>query len=333
MDRREKILEILELFKVNEERSKDKAAPFKVLAYKNAIKAIIEYNKPIVNKNDADQIQGIGKKIRAKLYEIIETGDLEEAKELKTYEMVRKELLDIYGVGPKKADDLIDNYNVRNLNDLIGLVEKDRNILTQAQLLGLIYYDDFKLRIPRTEITEYEIILNNFFREYAPDFKITVVGSYRRGAVDSGDIDILVSYEKDVFTDKEAKQKFRECIDKLIELEYIVGVLAKGDTKLLLAVQLPGYEIARRLDMLLTPPNELACALLYFTGSVLFNTEFRKVALLKGYTLNEHRLKKIKETIPSPEVPEFNTEEDVFEFLGIKYQSPPERVGPVELIF
>ena len=52
---------------------------------------------------------------------------------------------------------------------------------------------------------------------------------------------------------------------------------------------------------------------------------------MKGYTLNEYRLKKVKESLPIPEVPEFKTERDVFDFLGIKYQSPEERVGPIEV--
>jgi DNA polymerase/3'-5' exonuclease PolX len=353
MDRRAKIIEIMELFLVNEERSKDKAAPFKVRAYKNAIQAVIDYNKPIVSEADVDALQGIGKKIRDKMYEIVETGDLEEAKELKSFEMVRKELLDIYGVGPAKADDLIDNYGVRSIQDLIALVYNDRSILTAAQTLGLIYYDDLKQRIPREEIQEYERILRTAFRadlstpaklradSTSRGFDITIVGSYRRGLPTSGDIDVLVSWSNGM-SDKEARTRFSEIIDTLIENEFMVGVLAKGKTKLLSIVKAqkgPGTDsnnsnsnyIARRMDILLTAPEEIACALLYFTGSKEFNVSFRNYALFKGYTLNEYRLKKIKESLPIPEVPEFHTEKDVFDFLGIKYQSPEERVGPIEV--
>jgi DNA polymerase/3'-5' exonuclease PolX len=338
MDQRAKILEIMELFLVNEERSKDKVAPFKVRAYKNAIQAVLDYNKPITSVEDVDALQGIGKKIRDKIYEIVETGDLEEAKELKSFEMVRKELLDIYGVGTAKADDIIENYGVRSIQDLIALVYNDRSILTSAQTLGLIYYDDLKQRIPREEIRQYEDILKNKFRTSVPTsvpgFDITIVGSYRRGLPTSGDIDVLVTWRN--MDEKTAKEKFSDVIDTLVEDEFMVGVLAKGKTKLLSIVKAGGdgleqSYIARRMDILLTSPEEMPCALLYFTGSKEFNVSFRNYALMKGYTLNEYRLKKVKESLPIPDVPEFKTERDVFDFLGIKYQSPEERVGPIEV--
>jgi DNA polymerase (family 10) len=84
------------------------------------------------------------------------------------------------------------------------------------------------------------------------------------------------------------------------------------------------------MDILLTMPEEIACALLYFTGSKEFNEQFRKASLVKGYTLNEHRLKKVNDSLPIPDVPIFYDEKDVFNFLGIKYQSPEERIGPIE---
>ena len=44
---------------------------------------------------------------------------------------------------------------------------------------------------------------------------------------------------------------------------------------------------ARRLDFY-SPPKEHAFAILYFTGSALFNTIMRQRALDMNYTLNEH---------------------------------------------
>ena len=329
IDRRDRIIEIMKLFLVNEQRSKDKAAPFKVKAYENAINAVKEYDKPITSVEDVDKLEKIGKKIRLKMYEIVLTGDLEEANGLKSVSTIREELMSIYGIGSVKADDLIDNFGVQSITDLIRLVQGDREILTPAQTLGLIYREDLLQRIPRNEITEIEQILKNFFNENAPEFRLTITGSYRRGLLTSGDIDVLVTYIPTI-TYKEARIKFEEAIDKLIELGYVVGVLAKGQTKLLSIVQLPGYNIARRMDLLLTPPEEIACALLYFTGSKEFNEQFRKAALMKGYTLNEHRLKKDNDSLPIPDVPIFYDEKDVFDFLGIIYQNPEQRIGPIE---
>ena len=46
--------------------------------------------------------------------------------------------------------------------------------------------------------------------------------------------------------------------------------------------------MARRIDLLYSPPKEYAFAILYFTGSQEFNTVMRQHALDMGYTLNEH---------------------------------------------
>lgn len=49
----------------------------------------------------------------------------------------------------------------------------------------------------------------------------------------------------------------------------------------------------RRLDIRLAPHDQYYCAILYFTGSDMFNKEMRTHALEKKYTLNEYTLKKL----------------------------------------
>jgi hypothetical protein len=102
----------------------------------------------------------------------------------------------------------------------------------------------------------------------------------------------------------------------------------------------------RRLDILLTPPEEYGYALLYFTGSQKFNILVRQHALTLGYTLNEHRLMAIEGHKPlhaaSPKgeagehrltpisarakpVPDLRTEAEILAFLGIKFVEPKDR--------
>ena len=52
-----------------------------------------------------------------------------------------------------------------------------------------------------------------------------------------------------------------------------------------------------------------------------FNIEMRNHALSLGYSLNEYGLKKNGEFIND----KFETEEDIFKFLGIKYIEPKDR--------
>jgi DNA polymerase/3'-5' exonuclease PolX len=102
-------------------------------------------------------------------------------------------------------------------------------------------------------------------------------------------------------------------------------------------VQLDPFSLARRLDILLTKPSEFILSLLYFTGSQKFNISFRRLANIKGYTLNEHFLTKLvwdKDSSFSKErldPPIFETEKDVFDFLRVKYLTPFERTGEIEV--
>jgi DNA polymerase/3'-5' exonuclease PolX len=62
---------------------------------------------------------------------------------------------------------------------------------------------------------------------------------------------------------------------------------------------------------------------LYFTGSDKFNIQFRKKALERGYTLNEHALTPVREGVP--EVPLMADEKEIFAFLGMEYVPPEKR--------
>ena len=86
---------------------------------------------------------------------------------------------------------------------------------------------------------------------------------------------------------------------------------------------------ARRLDLLITPEKEYAYAELYFTGSDSFNVAFRKYALSKGYTLNEHIM---KPKTDAKEVPELKAEKDIFDFLGLEYKEPHDRKDESSII-
>ncbi len=330
MDYTEKILYYMNLFLVAEQRSSDKAAPFKVRAYENAIEAVKYFDKPIRDEADVKEITGIGDKIRKKMIEIVQTGNLKEAEGLEDVEKVRNDLLNVFGIGPKIADDFIKNYNIKSIEDLQSMALDNPDMFTKGQLMGLAFYSDFKQRIPRKEMMEHENFLREFFLELVPEFSITIAGSYRRGEATSGDVDVLLTYHG--LTYNQAVSKFTYCIDKLLEYDYIIGSLAKGKTKFLGVCRFDEELPARRIDIVLTKPEEFACALLYFTGSQKFNVSFRKVAILKGYTLNEHQLTKTDKNSDSKEVPIFKTEKDIFKFLGIVWQEPHQRVGPVEVI-
>ena len=154
-----------------------------------------------------------------------------------------------------------------------------------------------------------------------------IVGSYRREAASSGDIDMLVSYAGSM-SDKDAQKLFAAFVGELTRSGYVVARLAGGAKKWMGYVQLDGA--ARRLDLLLTQPAEFAYALFYFTGSGEFNVAFRRHCLTLGYSLNEHTLTPLSADKPPP--PPMKTERDIFRWAGLKFVRPSERLGEKQII-
>jgi len=317
------IIATLDLLRRKEEANR---AIFKAKAYKKAIEELRLLDKPIQTLDDMDEIPGVGKEIKKKVKEIIETGHLDIADEVKQELDAFEALMGVYLVGPVKAKSLI-AAGIKTIPDLREALAKDPTLLNDKQKIGLQYYEDILERIPRTEMVQLEkVLLDNMKGR----MKGVVVGSYRRGAADSGDIDVLLTMP-DGPADARAKV-FHEYVERLQASGFMVEVLADGDQKSLSIVKLTPTSIARRLDLLLVPNEQFPFALLYFTGSGDFNVAFRKHALKLGYTLNEHEMKltgKVEGAVP---VPKMKFEAEIFAFLGLKYKEPHQRTGAAAVV-
>ena len=109
--------------------------------------------------------------------------------------------------------------------------------------------------------------------------KFEIVGSYRRGKKESGDIDVIIT--------SETREVFKNFVSKLILDGVIIEVLSRGSSKSLVIGRLNDKSTPRRIDFLYSP-EEYAFATLYFTGSKMFNTVMRLTSM--GLSLNEHGL-------------------------------------------
>ena len=128
------------------------------------------------------------------------------------------------------------------------------------------------------------------------------------------------------------RKAFDGFIDELIKNNIIIEVLSRGKTKSLTVTKLPGKP-ARRVDFLYTPAEEYPFAVLYFTGSKNFNTAQRQRALKLGYSLNEHGLYHMNNGKKADKVNHvFNTEEDIFKYLGMEYVEPDKRIDNKSII-
>ena len=285
---------------------------FRCRAYQKAQETIMAFSDDILTPNQLKDKPGIGKTILEKLNEYHETGTLKIIEKEKTNPV--NILVEVYGIGPKKAKDLVENGIIS-----IAMLRKNQHMLNDIQKVGLKYYEDILKRIPRDEIQEYEIIINEVFKKIGNDYKFEIVGSYRRGAESSGDIDIIIT--------SNSCQVFVKFIDELIKKNIIVEILSRGPSKCLVIAKISSSNFVRRVDFLFTSFEEFPFAILYFTGSKYFNTVMRNIALKKGYTMNEHGLYTYQNKTKGNKVEHvFKNEKDIFDYLELEYKDPNKRI-------
>jgi DNA polymerase/3'-5' exonuclease PolX len=312
-DAREKIIQELDVMCRNAEQEPN--GGFRARAYQKVIKQLTAWTgPPIRTMDDLAGVQGIGEKIREKIAEILATGHLAAADELRRdADMPRKELwLKIYGVGPVKAKAISEiRPALQGFADLRRHAAENPGYLNDKQAIGLKYAEHADLRIPRAEMHDHAAL---------------VVAAAASCIADSGDIDVLLMLPDEVPL-AERKRRFAAVCDRLAA-DYVTDVLAKGDKKFMGYARLPAAAADaphRRLDLLLTPKDEYPYAVLYFTGSDRFNIVMRQRALDLGYTLNEHGMKPVAEGADAP--PRMREERDIFQFLNMDYTEPKDRVA------
>ncbi|KFQ51178.1 DNA polymerase lambda [Pelecanus crispus] len=300
---------------------------WRALGYSKAINALKSYHKPVTSYQEACKIPGIGKRMADKILEILESGHLRKLDHISESVPVLELFSNIWGAGVKTAQ-MWYQQGFRTLDDI-----RTKATLTSQQAVGLKHYMDFQERMPREEAAEIEQTVRQAALAVQPGLVCVACGSYRRGKPTCGDVDVLVTHPDG--------QSHRGVFSKLLDSLHRSGFLTddlvsqedNGDQKKYLGVcRLPGpAQRHRRLDIIVVPYSEFACALLYFTGSAHFNRSMRALAKTKGMSLSEHALSSavvrgpggIKvasgHALPTP------TERDVFIQLGLPYREPSER--------
>ena len=188
MDHKDNIIKSLDILRKQEIANKE---PWKARAYAKAIASLKEVES-IKSIEDIKDIPNIGESIRTKIIELIDTGKLERLDKEHELSKVVDELTRIHGIGPAKAKDLFES-GIKTIED----IRKDTSILNKSQLIGLKYLEEFETRIPRVEMEKHETYINAIFKKINSKLHVTIVGSYRRGAKDSGDIDMIISHDDD----------------------------------------------------------------------------------------------------------------------------------------
>ena len=88
--------------------------------------------------------RGIGSTILAKLQEFVDTGTLSVLEKAKNNPVFI--FTEVYGIGPKKAEELVKKHNITTIAELRA---RQDELLNDVQKKGLKYYEDILKRIPR----------------------------------------------------------------------------------------------------------------------------------------------------------------------------------------
>ncbi|XP_021925589.1 DNA polymerase beta isoform X2 [Zootermopsis nevadensis] len=303
---------------------------YKYNAYRNAAVVLAAHPTRIQSGEEARKLNGVGEKISKKIDEFLQTGKLQKLEKIREDDSSTaiNLLTRVSGIGPAKAKQLVD-IGVKTIEDL----HKHEDKLNHHQLIGLKYFEDFEKKIPRLEIEQIEEIIKKEINNFDPQYLVTICGSYRRGKLESGDIDVLLTHPSYTSTDgsKKRSQLLKQVVSLLESKNIIIDTISLGDVKFMGVCSLQKrkrdvqYFPARRLDIRLTPHDQYYCSVLYFTGSDLFNKNMRAHALENGFTLNEYTLRPMGSTGIPGEPVVVTKEEDIFDYIGYAYKKPSER--------
>lgn len=305
---------------------------WRTLAYRKAIAALGRQPRQVMTRTQALSIVGIGPRLADKIEEIVLTDHLRRLDHTNesAEDRVIQKFLGVYGSGLSQASKWVAQ-GYRSLSDL-----RDRAPLTKNQRIGVERYDDFAQRIPRKEVEAHGAIVRQAVQQVDSDMQVIIAGSYRRGAHDSGDIDLLIT-KTDTSMEQVRAVVMETVLPELFEKGFLQVGLAisrqrHDGSKWHGASALPGSNLWRRIDLLFVPWAEFGAALIYFTGNDIFNRSMRLLARKKGMCLNQRGLftnvlrdaQRVK-TNPGRLV-ESHDEKRIFAVLGVPWRRPEHRI-------
>ena len=288
---------------------------YKVRAYRRASEGIESYPveaSELLESGQLEEIPGVGKAIAEKIEELLETGELEFFNRLQDEVPVSLlEILQVEGVGPKKAARFWKELDVETLDELESAAQAGRvqeldgfgPKSEQKLITGIASYKqrDPSRHLISTANLEAQAILAKL-HALEEVVKAEVGGSLRRAKETIGDLDIVVATEKSGAVRK-----------AFLDFPEIKEVRSEGDTKLSVALS-----SGIRLQLWMHSPNKYGSALQYATGSQAHNVKLREMAIKKGLSLSEHGFS----TDAGDEI-RCPNEEEVYTTLGLPW-IPPE---------
>ncbi|KAM0438910.1 hypothetical protein ACHAPT_001671 [Fusarium lateritium] len=327
-----------------------------VRAYSTSIATVSAYPYKLQNPQEVERLPGCGGKIAELWRQWKETGELMEVRKANADPMVSvlKLFYNIWGVGDTTAREFY-RKGWRDLNDL---VELGWDSLSRSQQIGIKFYDELLLKIPRDEVGSIGTAILKHARKIDPGFEMVITGGYRRGKQQCGDVDVILSHRDE--------NKTLRVVEKLVmsleNAHFITHTLTvsvhnsereqrpvswKGDgvsgsgfdtlDKALVIWQDPSQEDAphRRVDIIISPWKTVGCAVLGWSGGTTFQRDIRRYCKkVKGLKFDSSGIRHradgmwvdLEKGPAGDGAPDMETaERRVFEGLGLTWRPPEER--------
>jgi len=301
------------------------------IAYRKAIAQLRKHPTKVTTKEDAMKLPFVGERLAEKIEEIAYSNALRrlDNARLEPTDQTLQLFLKIYGVGFAQASKWVQQ-GLQTLDDVLR-----KGNLNDNQRVGIQHYDDFNSRIPRQEVEQHGEVVKQAMHTIDPEFSTYTMGSYRRGAATSGDIDVIITHPTHTLS-RIRNDVLDQLIPTLFANNFLKVTLAamspSGGSKWHGASCLPNSQTWRRLDLLLVHRDELGAALIYFTGNDVFNRSLRLLASRRGMRLNQRGLYKEcmrgkgREKVTEGVLVEGRDERRIFEALGVPWRPPEHRI-------
>lgn len=213
----------------------------------------------------------------------------------------------IWGVAGTTAREFFE----KGWRDLDDIIEYGWDSLTRDQQIGVKYYDELQEKIPRREVEDIGHIILTHANKLGKGFQMVIVGGYRRGKKESGDVDILLSHPDSSVTSNFVV----DIVSSLERDKYITHTLTmstknseRGQTpvswkgernatagfdtldKTMVVWQDPNWDETaspknpnphRRVDIIITPWKTAGCAVIGWTGGTTFERDLRRYCKYK----------------------------------------------------
>ncbi len=290
------------------------ANPFRVRAYREGARVVESQGESVAamaaEPGALEALKGIGKDLAGKIRDLAATGTTEMYEEMRA--RIPDEVVgftELQGLGPKRVKTLFEELGIRDraaleaaakagkLRGLPGFGEK----VEQNVLKALATAEQWAGRMLLADAWPLAHALAERVAAVKGVKQAELAGSFRRRKETVGDLDLLVTGG-----DPE------RVMSAFAEHASVAEVLGRGETKCSVRLR-EGLQV----DLRVVPEASFGAALLYFTGSKEHNIELRKLAIERGWSLNEYGLTHGEKVVAA------RTEESIYRALGLAW-IPPE---------